>query len=146
MEEVGQVPVLLNREIDGFVMNRLQAGVVNEAVHLVASGVMSPEDVDKTMRYSLGLRWSFMGPFETMDLNAPDGFKDYATRYHRSYESLGADLQVAERWNAAVIDRIEATRRKAVPRQQVAERQAWRDRRLMALLAHIATSDRKFGK
>lgn len=146
MESVGQVPVLLNREIEGFVMNRLQAGVVNEAMQLVASGVMSPEDVDKTMRYSLGLRWSFMGPFETMDLNAPDGFKDYAARYHRSYESLGTDLRVAEPWDGRTIDRVEAARRSAVPQDLLGERQAWRDRRLMALLAHIGTSDEKLGR
>jgi 3-hydroxyacyl-CoA dehydrogenase len=146
MAEIGQVPVLLKKEVPGFVMNRLQAGVVNEAVQLVQSGVMSAEDIDKVMRYSLGLRWSFMGPFETMDLNAPDGFADYAKRYGKSYETMGRALRVAEPWAAATVDAIEAERRRLIPKDQVAARQAWRDRRLMALLAHIADSDRKFGR
>ncbi len=145
-EEVGQVPVRLNKEIAGFVMNRLQAGVVCEAMHLVGEGVMAPEDIDKVMRYSLGLRWSFMGPFETMDLNAPQGFKDYATRYSKSYESLGYTLRVAEPWSTTTIDAIEADRRRQVPKEKVAERRAWRDRRLMALLKHIAHTDREFDK
>ncbi len=146
MAEVGQVPVLLKKEIPGFVMNRLQAGVVNEAVQLVQAGIMSAEDIDKVMRHSLGLRWSFMGPFETMDLNAPDGFADYARRYGKSYETMGRALRVAEPWAAATVDAVEAERRRLVPKDQVAARQAWRDRRLMALLTHIADSDRKFGR
>lgn len=146
MEAVGQVPVLLKKEVEGFVMNRMQAAVVNEAIHLVGAGVMSPEDVDKTMRYSIGLRWSFMGPFETMDLNAPDGFKDYAHRYGRSYESMGAQLRVADPWDQAAVEQIEMMRRGAVPKERVGDRQAWRDRRLMALLAHMAQADKEFGQ
>jgi 3-hydroxyacyl-CoA dehydrogenase len=146
MTEVGQVPVLLRKEIPGFVMNRLQAGVVNEAVQLVQAGVMSADDIDKVMRYSLGLRWSFMGPFETMDLNAPDGFADYAARYGKSYEAMGRALRVAEPWEPSTVAAIEAERRRLVPKDEVVARQAWRDRRLMALLAHVAQSDRKFGR
>lgn len=145
MAEVGQVPVLLKKEVPGFVMNRLQTGVVNEAVQLVQQGVMSPEDIDKVMRFSLGLRWSFMGPFETMDLNAPDGFKDYAARYGAAYQTMGRDLHVREPWSASAIDEIEAARRRLVPGGKVGERQAWRDRRLMALLQHIKKSDSDFG-
>lgn len=146
LTQVGQVPVVLNREIEGFVMNRLQAGVVNEAVQLVARGIMSADDIDKVMRHSLGLRWSFMGPFETMDLNAPAGFKDYATRYGKAYEAMGARLFVADPWAPVTVDAIEADRRRQVPPDEIADRQAWRDRRLMALLRHIAQSDRDFGK
>jgi 3-hydroxyacyl-CoA dehydrogenase len=137
--------VLVRKEIPGFVMNRLQTGVVNEAVQLVQMGVMSPADIDKVMRFSLGLRWSFMGPFETMDLNAPDGFLDYATRYGPSYEAMGRALMVAAPWSPAAIAAIEAGRRREVPKDKVGARQAWRDRRLMALLKHIADSDREFG-
>jgi 3-hydroxyacyl-CoA dehydrogenase len=66
MEEVGQVPILVRKEVHGFVLNRLQAAVINEAMYLVDEGVVAPDDLDKTMRDGLGLRWSFMGPFETM--------------------------------------------------------------------------------
>ena len=79
MAAAGQVPVLLKKEIEGFVMNRLQAGVICEAISLVADGVIEPDDLDAVIKHSLGLRWSFMGPFETIDLNAPAGVRDYAT-------------------------------------------------------------------
>jgi L-gulonate 3-dehydrogenase len=146
LQAVGQVPVRLYAEIDGFVMNRLQTAVVSEAIQLVAAGVVSPEGLDKIMRYSLGLRWSFMGPFETMDLNAPSGFKDYVTRYGGGYERVGKQLRVADPWPDAAIEDIEAARRAIVPGDHLGDRRAWRDRRLIALLAHIAKSDSDYGR
>ncbi|MFN3641889.1 MAG: 3-hydroxyacyl-CoA dehydrogenase [Gemmobacter sp.] len=141
LEAVGQVPVVLQREIEGFVMNRLQAAVVNEAVALVAAGVIDPEGLDAVMKHSLGLRWALMGPFETMDLNAPAGFLDYATRYGENYRAIGTQLTVGDAWPAAALDRIEAARRAAVPADAVSRRMRWRDRALMRLLALRAGMD-----
>ncbi len=132
---IGQVPVVLGREIEGFVMNRLQTAVINEAVALVGSGVIDPAGLDAVMKHSLGLRWALMGPFETMDLNAPGGFMDYATRYGPSYEAMGRDLSPPAPWPVAALDQIEAVRRAAVPAGDVAARMAWRDRALMRLMA-----------
>jgi 3-hydroxyacyl-CoA dehydrogenase len=146
LEEVGQVPVRLNREIPGFVMNRLQAGVVCEAMSLVGRGVISPADLDKVMRHSLGLRWSFMGPFETMDLNAPNGFQDYLDRYRIPYQKMGAELGVAEAWTKEASDAVLAARNAKTPRTGLPDRRRWRDRRLMALRQHIKTSDKDFGE
>jgi L-gulonate 3-dehydrogenase len=145
-EEVGQVPVRLNREIPGFVMNRLQAGVVCEAMSLVGGGVISPADLDKVMRHSLGLRWSFMGPFETMDLNAPNGFQDYLDRYRIPYQKMGAELGVAEPWTKEASDAVLAARNAKTPRAGLPDRRRWRDRRLMALRKHIKQSDREIGE
>lgn len=83
-ESVRQVPVIVRREIPGFILNRLQAALVCEALRLFEDGYASAEDIDKTVRDGLGLRWSFMGPFETIDLNAPGGVVDYAARYART--------------------------------------------------------------
>ncbi len=135
LESIGQVPVVLGREIEGFVMNRLQAAVVNEAVALVAAGVIDPEGLDRVMKHSLGLRWALMGPFETMDLNAPSGFLDYATRYGHLYQAMGRQLSVADDWSPEALERIEAARRLAVPQDQVSARMGWRDRALMRLMA-----------
>ena len=73
----GQAPIVMKREIDGFVMNRMQGALLEEAFRLVADGFASVEDVDVGIREGLALRWSFMGPFETIDLNAPAGVRDY---------------------------------------------------------------------
>jgi len=145
MEEVGQTPIVVHKEINGFVLNRLQAAVINEAMHLIDDGVVAPDDLDKTMRDGLGLRWAFMGPFETMDLNSDRGFEGYTGQYGASYQTMGAGLQVARPWSGEALARINQDRRARVPAERIAERQAWRDRRLMALLRHKAQADEDIG-
>lgn len=73
MEDVGQSPVEMTREAEGFILNRLQGVLLMEAWRLVEQGLATAEDVDKTVSQGLGLRWAFMGPFETIDFNAPGG-------------------------------------------------------------------------
>ena len=135
LASIGQVPVVVRKEIEGFVMNRLQTAVVNEAVGLVARGVIDPADLDAVMKHSLGLRWALMGPFETMDLNAPDGFLDYAARYGHLYQAMGRDLHVGEAWQDHALQTIGDSRRRETPRAAVGERMRWRDRALMRLMS-----------
>ncbi|XP_061313681.1 lambda-crystallin homolog isoform X4 [Pezoporus flaviventris] len=70
MKKIGQSPVKLNREIEGFALNRLQYAVISEAWRLVGEGVISPADLDLVMSDGLGMRYAFIGPLETMHLNA----------------------------------------------------------------------------
>lgn len=132
----GQSPIVMKREIDGFVMNRLQGALLEEAFRLVADGYASVEDVDIGIREGLALRWSFMGPFETIDLNAPGGVRDYVVRYQQIYERLFPSMQRRVDWSGAVLDTVEQGRRALLPESDLQKRQAWRDRRLMALAAH----------
>jgi L-gulonate 3-dehydrogenase len=134
-EACGQVPVEVRREIEGFLLNRLQAAVLAEAYRLYADGYASAEDLDRTMRDGLGLRWSFMGPFETIDLNAPAGVPDYMERYGALMGGIAAS-QVARPWDPAVVDALAAERRAALPADQLPARGAWRDRRLARLIIH----------
>ncbi|WP_127581685.1 3-hydroxyacyl-CoA dehydrogenase family protein [Paenibacillus koleovorans] len=68
----GKVPVMLNKDVPGFIANRLQAALMREAIHLVESGVADVEQVDTVVREGLGLRWAFKGPFEIADLGGLD--------------------------------------------------------------------------
>ena len=70
MEAVGQSPISTTREVNGFIVNRLQGALLGEAFRLVQDGVCSVADVDAAIADGLGLRWSFIGPFETIDLNS----------------------------------------------------------------------------
>ncbi|KAF6118144.1 crystallin lambda 1 [Phyllostomus discolor] len=70
MQKIGQSPVRVLKEVDGFVLNRLQYAVISEAWRLVQEGTVSPSDLDLVMSHGLGLRYAFMGPLETMHLNA----------------------------------------------------------------------------
>lgn len=141
LTDIGQAPITMKREIDGFVMNRLQGALLQEAFRLVAEGYASATDVDIGIRCGLGLRWSFLGPFETIDLNAPGGARDYVERYEGLYENLWRTQRHIVPWSGRAIDDVEKALREALPREQLAERQLWRDRRLMALIAHQRTSE-----
>jgi 3-hydroxyacyl-CoA dehydrogenase len=132
MEAVGQVPVTAMKETKGFVLNRLQAALVAEAFRLVRDGVMSVEDVDACVKDGLGLRWSFMGPFETIDLNAPGGVADYAARFGGLMGAI-TEEQTPFRYDAETVAKVDAARRAVLARNGIAGRSAWRDRRLMAL-------------
>ena len=141
----GMSPIVMEREIDGFVMNRLQGALLEEAFRLVADGYASVEDIDIGLRDGLALRWSFMGPFETIDLNAPGGVRDYAERYQGIYERIFPSTQRRVDWAGAMMDGVEADRRAALPATELEVRQIWRDRRLMALLAHKRRASDEIG-
>ncbi|GAB5468314.1 MAG: 3-hydroxyacyl-CoA dehydrogenase [Rhodospirillales bacterium] len=138
MEQVGQVPVRLTREVEGFVLNRLQSALLREAWALYEEGYASAADIDKTVSEGLGLRWSFMGPFETIDLNAPGGVSDYAHRLGALYHAIARSRPDPQPWGEALIDRVTEERRGAVALGDLPARRAWRDQRLMALAAHKA--------
>ncbi len=146
LRSAGHTPIVLKREIDGFVVNRLQGALLEEAFRLVAEGYASTEDVDIALRDGLALRWSFMGPFETIDLNAPGGVRDYAERYQHIYARIFPTTQWRADWTGPAMDGIEAERRARLPTEKLGERAAWRDRRLMALTAHKRRADQEIGK
>ena len=140
MERAGQVPATVNREVAGFVLNRLQIALVSEAMRLVAEGVISAQDVDATVKHGLGLRWSFMGPLETIDLNAPGGIADYLARYGALYAQVQEETRPLA-LTPGLVDTLHAARRAMLPIEGQAARQEWRDRRLMGLLAHKGAQD-----
>ncbi|WP_029005931.1 3-hydroxyacyl-CoA dehydrogenase [Azorhizobium doebereinerae] len=136
MRAAGQSPIVMKRELDGFVMNRMQGALLEEAFRMVAEGYASVEDIDVGIREGLALRWSFMGPFETIDLNAPGGVADYVARYQQIYERISPSQWHRVDWAGDVLETVLAERRQRLPEDQLGARQVWRDRRLMALAAH----------
>jgi len=140
--KVGQVAVIVKKEIEGFVLNRLQSALLLESWRLVKEDYVSVEDLDKCIKDGLGLRWSFMGPFETIDLNAPGGVSDYAARYGRVLFDMMKNVK-HEPWDHKLVAQIEGERRRLMPQARHPEREAWRDRRLMALIAHKRSMEAK---
>ena len=72
-------PVLVEKEIPGFIGNRLQYAILREALAIVRSGAASPEAVDTVMKASLGRRYATVGPLETADLGGLDTFLTIAS-------------------------------------------------------------------
>jgi 3-hydroxyacyl-CoA dehydrogenase len=132
----GQVPIVVKKEIDGFILNRMQAVLLSEALRLVGEGYVSAEDLDKTIRDGLGLRWSFMGPFETIELNAPGGIPDYCARFGAAWAELASRPVTPALWGKENVARAVASWGRAPTPQQILDKQRWRDDRLAALVAH----------
>ncbi|XP_067265823.1 lambda-crystallin homolog isoform X2 [Chanodichthys erythropterus] len=88
MTDVGQAPVRLKKEIDGFALNRVQYAIIAESWRLVQDGVISVKDIDLVMSEGLGMRYAFIGPIETMHLNAPEGMEDYLQRYREGMKRV----------------------------------------------------------
>jgi len=141
MIDVGQKPITLTREINGFVVNRLQSALLGEAFRLVEDGICTPQDVDAAVADGLGLRWCFMGPFATIDLNAANGVAEYCARFGPMYYALAKEQADPREWHDGLVSNIEAALRGTVTAADLPARRHWRDRFLAAVIEakqHIA--------
>lgn len=90
---VGKRPIRLNREVPGHLANRLQAALWREAVHAVASGLASVEDVDIAVAEGPGLRWALMGPNAIFNLaGGPGGMAHFLDHIGPAMEGWWRDL------------------------------------------------------
>jgi L-gulonate 3-dehydrogenase len=135
LSSVGLAPILVRKEVAGFVFNRLQGAVLREAYCLVRDGVASVEDIDRIVRDGLGLRWSVVGPFETVDLNTRGGIASHALKLGPAYAAMGAERGQHDPWTPELVTTVEQQRRAQLPLEQWQNRVRWRDRALMAALA-----------
>ncbi|NEX46684.1 3-hydroxyacyl-CoA dehydrogenase NAD-binding domain-containing protein [Pseudotabrizicola algicola] len=131
----GFEPVRMRREIEGFVLNRLQGAVLREAYRLVDEGVTDVAGIEAVMRLGLGPRWALSGPFETAELNTPGGIRAHAARMGPAYARMGAARGEQVDWHAGLIDKVEAERRKAIAAERLPLRAAWRARAVARLVA-----------
>ena len=138
MQTCGRETIVLSKEIDGFVVNRLQGALLEEAFKLVGSGIVSGADLDKAICDGLGLRWSFMGPMQTIHLNAPEGVEQYVERYGTMYRDFGLGSYDEVDWKEVVESALKVKLETLIPVADIPTKQAERDRKLMALLRHKA--------
>ena len=125
--------MVVHREVEGFIFNRLQGAVLREAYALVRDGVASVADIDTVMRDGLGRRWSFMGPFETVDLNTRGGIASHAEKMGPAYERMGTERGQHDPWTPDLVAEVVRQRRELLPLASWEERVAWRDRQLVKI-------------
>lgn len=133
LASAGMSPVLVRREIEGFVFNRLQGALLREAYCLVRDGVASVEDVERVVRDGLGRRWSVIGPFETVELNTRGGIEAHAEKLGPAYARMGAERGQDDPWTPALVARVAEELHRRLPSERWQERVAWRDEALIAL-------------
>jgi 3-hydroxyacyl-CoA dehydrogenase len=129
----GLRPVLVRREVDGFLFNRLQGALLREAYCLVRDGIATVDDIDEVVRNGLGRRWSFIGPFETADLNTRGGIESHAAQMGPAYERMGAERGQHDPWTPELVADVTAQRRALLDLDDWDERVRWRDRQLIRL-------------
>ena len=100
-ERVGRIPIRVEKDVPGFLWNRLQLALVREALHVVEQGIASPEAVDQAITAGLGLRWSALGPFRLMDLGGLATFHAIAAYLYR-------DLSAAQEPQRTLADKVGA--------------------------------------
>ncbi len=136
LTDAGMSPIMVRKEIEGFVFNRLQGAILREAYCLYRDGVASVDEIDRIVRDGLGMRWSFMGPFETVDINTQGGLESHAKKIGPAYARMGRERGQDDPWTDEMVAGAASERRALVPLDNWHERAEWRDRQLMALLRH----------
>lgn len=104
---IGMQPLLLSREIESFIGNRLQAALWKEAVHCFATGVADTKAIDDALVHSIGLRWAFMGTFMTYHLaGGPGGMRGFIKHFPKSTADAAVDMP-REQLEARLIEACE---------------------------------------
>ena len=130
----GKVPIRLNKEVPGHLVDRMQAALWREAIDAVASGLASVEDVDKSIAFGPGLRWALMGPHRVFHLaGGPGGIRNFLEHLGPNIENWWRDLRdvsLTPEVKARLVEGVEASTAGRSVEELVAER----DARLLDLL------------
>lgn len=132
MEELGQKPVSLSREIPGFALNRIQYAILNECWYLAQEGILDVADIDAVMSHGLGPRYAFMGPLETAHLNA-EGMENYCERYGETIYNVSQTLGPVNRFEGDNLQKVNQQLLDQVPLEKLQEKRAWRNNCLASL-------------
>ena len=135
MEKIGKTPVRLKKEVSGYIVNRLQAAVLREAIDLVAGGVASAEEVDSAFCNGMGMRDPFIGPLLRACL-AGDGIENFVKEYSDSYrirwESMAAWNTLSPQMKETLVKSVNAM---PIVRENSMEKiKDWRDKMLIEIL------------
>lgn len=99
-KKLGKKPVLVKKDVPGFIGNRLQYALLREALYLIEENIAKADDVDKAMRYGLGLRYSAIGPIETVDLGGVDIFASVGSYLFEKLNNKPELPKIIKRLNA----------------------------------------------
>ena len=85
---IGKKPVLVKKDIPGFLANRIQHALMREALSLVQEGIATPEDIDDAVRYSFGFRYAAVGPMTQKEISGWDGMANAAKEIYPSLSNI----------------------------------------------------------
>jgi 3-hydroxybutyryl-CoA dehydrogenase len=125
LTELGKRPVVVDRDVPGFIWNRLQFALLRECVWLVENQVATPETVDTVVREGLARRWRHVGPFQAIALGGVE-------TWNRSGANLVPELSTEPRLpdlarlapSNGSLEEVAARRDRALARELLEEREA----------------------
>lgn len=132
MSDAGMKPIIVKKEIDGFILNRLQYTLVAEAMHLIGEGYCTAADIDRVMTDGLALRWASAGPFEVAHLNAAQGFQGFVDQLGPMMKQMGVKANTDYDWGPPLAETIHQSLSERCPVSEIPKRQNWRDARILA--------------
>lgn len=133
-ESLGKSPIILKKEINGFVANRLQAAIFQECINLVLEGVVNPKDLDTVVDSSLGLRWAADGPFLSFHLGGGNGgFEDFMNHLGKNMPDLWKQLGHPE-LNEENIEKLITMVNKAYKGLSISELSSQRDKKQINII------------
>ncbi len=141
MKRLGKTPVLLKREVPGYIVNRLQAALLREAIDLVDKDVASPEDVDKAFCMGIGLRDPIIGPFLRIHL-AGNGVERFIKNYAQSYRNRWETMETWTSIPSSAADKVirGVGEMELIRSKTLNEIKNWRDRMLVKLLKTVGVT------
>lgn len=140
MTLTGKSPVIPKKEVPGYIANRLQSALMDEAFNLVLTGVASPAEVDLACRAGPGLRWALMGPFSVGMLSSPGGLRDALLGRKFAQDNSETGQKAEPGWTPeveqALVKLVEEMERQFAGKD-MADVRRWRDRKLLAILQAV---------
>jgi len=137
---VGMKPLVLSKEIDGFVADRLLEALWREALWLVNDGVATVEEIDDAIRYGAGLRWSFMGTFLVYRIAGGEaGMRHFMAQFGPALQWPWTKLMDVPEITDDLLDRLVAQSDEQAAGRSIRELEALRDDCLVRVMQGLRT-------
>ncbi len=143
---VGMHSLVMEKEIDAYIANRLQEALWTEALHLIDKGIATAGQIDDAVAYGPGLRWAFMGTFLTFHLaGGAGGMRHFVEHFGPSLEQPNCHMK-GPRITKELIEKIASQTEEKAEGMSVAELEVLRDRSLVAVMKAMEGIDYGAGK
>jgi 3-hydroxypropionate dehydrogenase (NADP+) len=135
MIQLGKIPIVLKKEVPGYIINRLQAAVLREAISLVANGVASANDVDRAFCMGVGLRDPIFGPYLRAHVTG-GGIEGFIDKFHQSYKIRWKSLETWTEIPQSAIEKVlqSVNMMKVIRTKPLNEIEKLRDEKLIQIL------------
>ncbi len=136
--DLGMRPLVVRKEVDGFIADRLLEALWREALWLVNDGVATVEEIDDAIRFGAGLRWAFMGTFLTYRIAGGEaGMRHFMAQFGPALQWPWTKLTDVPELTEELLDRIVAQSDLQAGDLGLRDLEAIRDRCLVAILGGL---------